>query len=403
MPTLRLVLPVLCALTLAACTAPPPPPPPSSPTRDPFRVDRAVVRALGDHVRAIYDARLAQELPQAAPEADPEALQARLELTRDNLRRACVESGARRARVAAAEALLPLIREGVQREGRYAFLLSVSDDDFSLPLVRIRDRNLPREVTLFGESFRYLLTVYDETLIPDYPSYAAQRLGRAAFRQVATYRGDGTVSIDEATAAAIGEQQFLPQVEGLRAAAQVAQADAAFLRRAEGERLGELLLLAKQGLRWRSLEQLWSLVQGRPNEERLRRFVEDYTARAELRAATELRELFRMMPPGAQGEAELDDEQRQRLFELGTLSAIVHGEPLGQVADVLALTALSLQGPRHEPPFRAARQLTLDLVAAVRDGPPGEEADALALARLCRATPDELRQLALTLYRQRAS
>ncbi len=394
-------LPLLVLLAAAGCTAPPPPPPPP-PAQSRFQVDRSVIRALGEHVRAIYDARLAQEHPGAAPGAlDAEALEARLAATRDDLRRAMREAGASPAEVASDEALLPTIRDEVAREGRYAFLLSASQDAFSLPLVRIRERELPRSVVLFGEPFAYRLTVFDETLIPDYPSYAAQRLGRPGpLGEVGTYRGDGLITIDRAAARAIGERQFLPQLELLKASGQAIRDDQAFLRRAEAEQLGELLLLAKQGLRWRSLEQLWSLVQGRPVEEQLTRFAEDYAARAELRAAAELRELVRRVP-AAQQEGALDAEQQQLLYELGTLSAIVHGEPLGQLADVFALTALSLVGPRHEPPFRGARQLVLDFVAAARDGPPSEAADALAFARLCRAAPDELRALAAELYRRR--
>ena len=383
-------------LLLVACTAPPPAP--SPPARDRFHVDRGVVRALADHVRAIYDARLAQEAPGALGEAgQPAQLEERLAVTREGLRQAVIAAGAEPAEVAGDEALLPKIREGVRRGGRYAFLLSSSDDAFSLPLVRIERRDVSRTLELFDQPFAYRLTVYDETLIPDYPSYRARRLGEPAFGQVATYRGDGAVSVDLAAARAIGEGQFLPAVEQLRAAAQLARDPRAFQERAQAERLGELLLLVKASLRWRSLEPLWSRVQGRARDEQLDQFAADYVARAELRAAAELREL------GALGvdPAQLGDEQRQRLFELGALSAIVHGDPLGQVADVVALTAASLRGPRHEPPFRAARQLVLDLVARIRGGPADEQADARALAELAQASPDDLRGLARTLYRER--
>lgn len=393
----RTLLPLLALL--AACTAPPPPPPP--PERDPFQVDRGVVRALGDHVRAIYDARLAQEAPEALGEAaDPAQLEERLAVTRDGLRQAVIAAGADPAEVARDDALLPKIREGVRRGGRYAFLLSSSDDAFSLPLVRIQQRQVPRELRLFGQPFRYRLTVYDETLIPDYPTYRGARLGKPVFGQVATYRGDGVVSVDRAAARALGASHFLPQVESLRATAQLARDPQAFLARAKAERLGELLLLVKASLRWRSLEPLWSLIRGRGKDEQLDRFADDYTTRAELRAVAELRELGQMV--AAAGE-EPTDAQRQELFERGALSAIVHGEPLGQVADLLALTAVSLQGPRQEPPFRAARQLVLDLVARIRGGPAGEEADARALAHLSQASPDELREHALALYRERTA
>ncbi len=98
--------------------------------------------------------------------------------------------------------------------------------------------------------------------------------------------------------------------------------------------------------------------------------------------------------------AQRGSKERQRLFALGSLSAILHSDPLGQVADLLGLTAASLGAP-PQPHFSAASQLILEMLERLGEGNQGLEADALALARLAQASPTQLRALARELYEAR--
>ncbi len=290
------------------------------------------------------------------------------------------------------------MHDGIRRGGRYLVVFT-PDDEGSFTLSRIAERDTPRKIVLFDEPYEYRLTVFDETLIADYPTYRAEKLGLPPNTQTATYARNGAVRVDRAVAAAVGEHLFLPNTEMLRATAHLARDDASFKALAD-QPLGDLLALTKNTLRWRSLEQLWSMIQNRPRPEQIRRFAEDYAERAELRAVAEQREAVRLQP---NPDLELTEDERVLLFELGTLSAVIHGEPLGQLADVLALVSHSLEMGGKQPQIRAARKLAIEFTARLRIGEASPEADALAFARLARATPDLLRKLARIIYRVRTS
>jgi hypothetical protein len=292
------------------------------------------------------------------------------------------------------------VDEAARGGGRYALLLG--DDPASFALVRVSRAEPERSLRLFGEAFRYRLLEHDETLVPDYPTWRAERAGEQVLRP-ASWSGDGTVRVDRAAIARLGAEQFLPQVEALRAAAGRAADPEQFRAGAGEERLPALLELARAALRWRSLESLWATLAARPRGEQLEGFVADYARRAELRAACELRELRRLRPTA--GGQPLTPEELLRLQELGALSALLHGEPLGVAADLLALAARSLAAGSDgaaAPPLLAARRLVADLAAGLREGPPSLEADALALWRLGGASPDLLRARARELHEARA-
>lgn len=401
----RLVAALALALLVGAGCTPEQPPPPAEPR---FTASRATLRTLHDYLEAAYELRLYRELAGSEAQRDlgtPD--EGRLELARDQLRQSLREDGAPAARLEREDDLLPLVHEGAERSGRYVFVFSPDGDSFAV--VRVTDAAPAREVALFGRPFRYALVVHDETIVDDYPTWRARRLAPGAgVHRPATYRAEarddrwgGLVRVDLAAIRAIGEQQFLPQVEPLRAAAGQARDEAAFLALADEPHHAELLGLARAALRWRSLEGLWSLAASRPREEQLARFAEDYAARAELRAVAELFELGRLRRPG--DEAPLTPAERATLYELGALSAMVHGEPLGVAADALALSAASLQGvvPADEPTALAARRLVVDLCGAARRSPAGQPAapaqaldDARDLAWLANASPEDLRAAA---------
>jgi hypothetical protein len=212
------------------------------------------------------------------------------------------------------------------------------------------------------------------------------------------------VHLDLATAKAIGERLFLPHIDSLKAADRLAQTDDAFVTLATKHPLADLVTLTKNALRWRSLEQLWSVIRSRPRADQVQRFVQDYSDRAELRAVAELREYGPIT--GDDPTRELTDAEHVLLFERGCLSAVIHGEPLGQVADFLALAALSLRLEEAEaerpPQLRAARQLVFEFAARLRKGEASPKADALAFAALARATPETLRALARQIYAKRS-
>lgn len=387
---------LLLPFALAGCSAPAPEPAPEPREVRPVKVDRAVLRALRAYVYASYGLILASERPGSS---DPALLRERQELAREELRQSLLDAGADPTKLRDAASLVAAVREGIEAGGRYAILLrGEGEASDSVLVVRIREREVERSARLFGEDFRYRLTSYDELLVADYPTWRAEELRQPVAREVATYRQDGLVQVDRAAAREIGARLFLPQVERLRATAKAATPEAFRARAAD---LPQLLSLAKAVLRWRSLEPLWSRIATRGRDEQLARFTEDYAALAELRAVAELHALGKIGGPAALGP-DGPSEERQRLHELGTLSAAIHGDPLAQVADVMGLAVLSLDGPRHAPHYRAARQLVLDLVAKVRGATPASDAaDAAALAELAWAPAERLRELAQDLYSER--
>jgi hypothetical protein len=383
-------------LALLGCSSPPED---TGPTQRQLLLDRTSVRALRDFLYAGYEVRLLRDHPEHAPTPLDELEAARTE-ARAELRRALEGAGADPARAAGDDAeLLALIGESVRRGGRYAIVFTPNRDSFAL--VRIRAAEPNRSLVLFDEPFRYDLVVHDETLALDYPHWLAARVApQAPIRQPATYSSEGTVRLDREAIARIGAEAFLPRIDALRSARDRLRVEASTLALASPEQLPELLTRVKDGLRWRALESLWAGIQARGPEERLQRFVEDYAARAELRAVAELRELARLRQAG--DERPLSSDERTLLHELGALSAIVHGDPLGHTADVVALAAASLaSGAGASPATAAARRLLGALAAAFRQGEPGAQADALALAALARAEPSRLRELARALHSQR--
>lgn len=371
-------------------------------------VDRAVLHALGDYVHAGYAAKAQLDLGTPPDATALSALEERLALARGQLAAALREAG---AGPVADDRLVKLVLDGIARGGRYR---AVQAGDGSFSVVRVAEED-QRTAVLFGEKTTYRRVVHDETLVLDYAGWRAREAGGTAAGRPATWsvdeRGEGVVLVDRAAALVLAEAQLLPQLDAFRKDARRAKDEQAFVALAGG--LGELLGLAKAALRWRSLEPVLGLVGARPREEQLRAFADDVAARAELRAACELRELARLRPDDARP---LDDREGALLLELAAYSTMVHGEPLGAAADALALATLSLPnapgGRKDAPPFLAARRVTVALAKALRPGradgqadPPEGDArqDALAFAGLARIEADDLRQVARDLHARRAA
>lgn len=394
----------LCAGCAGSSDEQPPPPTPAK--ARPIVVDRTVLHALGDYVHAGYAARDRLEGKTPPDAAALSALEERLALARGQLAGALREAGAGQV---PDDQLVKLVLDGLARGGRYR---TVQAADGSFAVVRVAEED-ERAAVLFGETVRYRRVVHDETLVLDYAGWRAREAGGAAAGRPVTWsvdeRGRGTVLVDRAAALALAETQLLPQLDAFRAGARRARDEQAFMALAGEEQLGELLGLTKAALRWRSLEPVVGLVAARPRDEQLRAFADDFSARAELRAACELRELARLRPDDARP---LDDKEAALLLELAALSAMVHGEPLGASADALALATLSLPnapgGRKDAPPFVAARRVTVGLARALRGQAEGQaqaegdaRQDALAFSALARVEADDLRQVARDLHARR--
>lgn len=400
---------------------------PTGPSPRPVEVVHAtpeVLRALRDEVYAHYDVRLLTE--PTDPRQDPHALhdpaqQAPVSerAAREKLVEALEAAGSKTAREAAKDGLpglVPILKGALERHERFAFLFVGEGNDASFALVElVADpalRRRDRTIELFGEKFAYELLVHDRTIIEDYPTYRARVRSPAGappvFRPAVTL--GARIYLDRAQMERIGRESFFPRADQYRKLAAEAQDDKFFAR--ESANPVKLLVDVKELLRWRSLEGLWSTVHALPAEDQGKKFADDYLAREEVRAATEASELARAKAAGderPQGERLLALERR------AMLSAIVHGEPLGETATAVGLAAAGLAEDEARkrtgtPPADPGRRVVLGAATSVvaslvrelapANAPAGAADDAADFARLARATRDALRAAALAIVKR---
>jgi hypothetical protein len=387
----RKLAPLLLALVAVSCS----PPKAEEPKREKLKVSerREVLVAFRDYVVASYELLL---LGERAPSTPTDELKQKLEAqkareleARERLVSELEKCDVERARTAGGEglkALAPLVRDVAVRNGPYAFV-EVPGDPPSFAVVRVQKRKTGR-LELGGEPFVYELVVHDETIVPDLATFrlASGSGGKGPVARLAVTQGK-TIFLDRAAIERLGREVFVPRVDAYRATALAARDDAPFLAAANDT--PRLVALAKDVLRWRSLEPLWSTISAFPKDEQVARFANDYEQREEVRAAIEARELelARAADPATPSPERLAQIER-RAF----LTAIAR-QPLGETANVLGLAqaALGRDGPAP-PNLKAAASVIADLVRAfaVADAK-GPEAGARAFGRLARASSEELR------------
>ena len=416
---------ILLAALVAGCTAPPLKKPPERIVVTPELID-----AFRDSVYANYDVRLLVD-PAAPMNGNPDAL---LALARENERtkreklvEALAEAGSTKARSAPNDRLsdlAPILADAFGRRDRYAFIFegqprsepveaghSPTEEERlgsiikagSLSLVRLVEPHQERDATIFGHPFHYELYVHEKPLIEDYPTYRARRSapGSSITRPAVTL--GNRIYLDRDAAARIGEEKFFPKIlayERLSVAALAS--DAPFV---EAKSVPQLLAVVKDVLRWRSLESFWATIRAQPPEDQVRLFARDYGLREEPRAVCEAYEL---QAAGATASSPPGEEQLVAIEKRTYLGAIVHGEPLGQVATIAGLAG-DLQGTKGQPldpsvraRLRAARDVVVLLCEALALGQPGPanpaDGAAIELARLARAPAGQLQEIAAAAY-----
>jgi hypothetical protein len=370
---------IICAL---GCSAPPAPPEGAHPDKVSADARRDVLAAFHDHVIAQYEVLLAaSEKRDIAKET--QAQDETRERLVQTLERAG-EGGARKAAADGLKGLLPLVRDVLGRGGRYA-IFEVPGTPPSFAVVHV-DQHRSGRLDLDGP-FEYELVIHDELAVPDFGAWCAMR-GRPAGSPVArlAVTAGRTIYLDRGEIERIGREVFLPRVDAYRALAAQAKDDALF---AEAEKAGKLLAVTKDILRWRSLEPLWSSMQAFPKDEQVRRFAAEWEAREEVRSAIEARELELAHAQDASPPA---PERLEVIERCALLGAIVHGEPLGEMANVLALAQAgqALEKGKAPPNVAAATFISRKLLSSFAlEGEPGGE--VAASARLARASAEEIR------------
>jgi hypothetical protein len=401
---MRALPPILfLGLCLAGCKAPPA-------AKKPERVviTPELIEAFRDTVYANYDLELLAD-PTVPLNGNPKTL---LSLARDNERvkreklvAALADAGSTKAQSdAKLDDLVAVIAEGIgHRPDRYAFIIEgePGKDSFGLvPLV------VPPEkctLKIFGHDYAYELYLHDQPLIDDYPTYRARRLAPEAAIMRPTFTLGNRIYFDLDAAARIGRERFIPNVATYRERAAAASASDAPFVEAKGP--AQLLALVKDVLRWRSLESFWATIRAQSPEDQVRLFAQDYELREVPRAVCEAYELE---AAGATAASPPGEEQLLTIEKRACLAAIVHGEPLGQVATIAGLAA-DLVGTKDTPmpPYqraqlRAARDVIVLLCEALAVGQPAPanpaDGAAIELARLARAPGSRLQEIAQAAY-----
>ncbi len=394
----RTVLLLVAATALGGCEATP-----ANPKREKVTVTRDLLHAFRDAVRAHYELRLLAEPGYVFKgDSDRELAAAKDAEKRGRARlvQALIDAGSREARRSEKLSdLIPILRDAIHG-GDWAFIVEPDGDNFAL--VRLAQRPEEHQLSVGGEKWAYTVFRHDEMVIEDYPTFRAAKLappGSLLVRPAVTLGRN--VYLDLQAASRIGREKFFPRVAAYRElAGQALASDKPFVALANDT--PRLLGLAKDVLRWRSLETFWARVQNQPAEIQERRFAEDYTDREELRAAYEAYELDKLRGTGV----ERPSGDRLVALEMRTyLEAIIQGEPLGHVATVAGLAGDIAANPKAkldpalEARLRAAAGVAGALIRKLAPdaGPRGDDAvaDAKDVARLTRATPDELHGAAI--------
>lgn len=396
---------LLAVLVLAGCT---PQPAPAKPEK--IVLTRELIHAFRDAVYAHYDLRLLADPGHAfkeKPETELAAAQKNEQSARERLVAALAAAGSREARSGdKLSDLIPILRDALVRTGKYTFIIEPDSESVSFALVRLVQPPQERSIAIFGESFAYTRYLHDETLIEDYATYRQERVAKtpALIRPALTL--GRAIYLDLAAARMIGRDKFFPRIDAYRELARAASAgDEPFL--AQATDLPRLLAVAKDVLRWRSLEVFWATVQAQPADDQAQEFAQTYVDREEVRAACEAFELEKARAAGYERPA---GEKLIALEKRTYLAAVVHGEPLSQVATIVGLASdlAASKGaaldPGVEARLKAAASVTVALVrqlggaAKARPDTPAE--DAKDLARLARASADDLKKAAQTVDAQ---
>lgn len=276
----------------------------------------------------------------------------------------------------------------------------------SIHLVKCKEKagteDAKRELTLFGEKLNFQSLAFDEVIVENFLTYKSRRMGLRSFQAVFIV-GD-RFYVNRAAIKTLGFEGYWKRLDYYAKVEAAITKDKTFLQLAK--KPVNMLALAKDGLRSISLQPLSMNYGNRTTSVKLRAFFNDYVARAELRAATELFELQRFK--AAKKRLPTNSKERRWLAELAFYNAMIHGDPRGVFATILGLAAQQYSQKRAlSPQHVAAFAITVALKNVKKDeikkdGPLStEERDALALFRLCRASPKELKALAKAKYEAR--
>ncbi len=406
LPVMRARLPLVLVLAvLAACETPPSSGP--SAKREKITVTVDLLRAFTDAIHAAYELRFLADPSnsfKATTERDLEPAREAERKARARLAQLLADAGSQEAkRSDRFSDLIPIIKDALVRD-RYTFIVEPDSETVSFAVVRLVRAPVERSLEIFGEKWTYDLYVHDETLVEDYSTFRARKLGPPPVRPALTL--GRAVYLDMDGVSKIGRETFFPRVPQYKALTAAAEKGEPFVQNA-GD-LAKLLLVAKDVLRWRSLSTFHATVQALPPAEQCRRFAEYFGAREEIRAACGAYELERARrASGARPAGERLVAIEKRTYD----DAIAHDEPLGQVATVVGLAAQLAASdkakldPAVEARLKAAASVTLSIIrhlaaeAAPRRGPPPErpetrEEDAKDIGRLALASPEALQRAA---------
>lgn len=257
----------------------------------------------------------------------------------------------------------------------------------SLGLVRIDDaKTRSSTLTLNDESITVERRTVTEVLVDDYSSYRAALLGRPRpFRGLVVV--ETQLYLRPAEIDAFGEERFWSKLEFYRRVGRTARNPKSFdvLK----NRPPELLVLAKDELRRRSLEPIVLAAETRGTAERARLFREALVRQAELRAALAL--TGERARAGTEAAARRATQRHLRLME--------EGDPFSALATIFGLTLQSTAGARNDETEGARRATRLLLASApglwpLDESLTGAAAEARWVHAMARAEVEDLRTLA---------
>ncbi|MDF1663305.1 MAG: hypothetical protein P1V97_16150 [Planctomycetota bacterium] len=276
----------------------------------------------------------------------------------------------------------------------------------SIHLVKCKEKagteDAQRELTLFDKKLSFQSLAFDEVIVENFLTYKSRRMGLRSFQAVFIV-GD-RFYVNRAAIKTLGFEGYWQRLEYYAKVEAAMAKDATFIELAK--KPVNMLELAKDGLRSISLQPLSLNYGNRTTSVKLKAFFNDYVARAELRAATELFELRRFK--AAKKRLPTNSKERRWLAELAFYNAMIHGDPRGVLATIFGLAAQQYSQKRAlSPQHVAAFAITVALKNVNKEELKKdaqltvEKRDALALSRLCRTSPKELKALAKAKYEAR--
>lgn len=419
----------LAALSFLACTPPPVRPTkinstkigsPSQTVDDkprkalpPLKITDELLKSLREYMYAYYDFHLYREGyrskdgvltgPVKKPTKDvPVALVRKERETREALGKLMGAEADRPAE----DLIEHFFKSMAQRKELLIIPNAVKPSISSIHLVKCKEKagteESQRELTLFGKTMKFQSLAFDEVIIENFLTYKSRKLGLRSFQAVFIV-GD-RFYVNRAAIKTLGYESFWKRLDYYaKVEAAIAQ-DSTFKKLAK--KPVNLLALAKDGLRSISLQPLSLNYGNRTSSVKLTAFFNDYVSRAELRAATELYELQQFK--SAKKRLPTNSKERRWIAELAFYNAMIHGDPRGVLATIFGLAAQQYSQKRAlSPQHVAAFAITVALKNVTKgklenvDQLSVEERDALALSRLCRTAPNQLRAMAKAKYEAR--